>query len=229
MSISVEQVEYSASSPAQACLDYARPVRPGLALEIAAARGVAALSRRLGAGGGTTIPGKLLAQLDPGAIDRLAAGLTEGTAIVSATNGKTTTTAMAAEILRPRHRLAHNAAGANLVSGVASALLNAGDADLGLFEVDEGALPELLRRLRPRAICLGNLFRDQLDRYGELELVAERWREAVAGLPGETRLVYNAHDPQLAGVGEAHGGGVAFGLDDPRVARPSLQHAADSK
>jgi UDP-N-acetylmuramyl tripeptide synthase len=204
-------------------------MRPPLSLEIAAARGVAALSRRLGAGGGTTIPGKLLAELDRGAIDRLAARLAAGTAIVSATNGKTTTTAMAAEILRPRHRLAHNAAGANLVSGVASALLSSGAADLGLFEVDEGALPELLGRLRPRAICLGNLFRDQLDRYGELELVAERWREAVTALPAEARLVYNADDPQLAVVGEAHAGGVAFGLDDPRVARPSLQHAADSK
>jgi lipid II isoglutaminyl synthase (glutamine-hydrolysing) len=203
--------------------------RPPLALEIVAARGVAALSRRLGAGGGTTIPGKLLAELDRGAIDRLAARLPAGTAIVSATNGKTTTTAMAAEILRPRHRLAHNAAGANLVSGVASALLDAGGAELGLFEVDEGALPELVRRLRPTAVCLGNLFRDQLDRYGELELVAERWRNAVTTLPHSTQLVYNADDPQLAGVSEGRTGGVAFGLDDPSVARPSLQHAADSK
>ncbi|HZE28998.1 MAG TPA: MurT ligase domain-containing protein, partial [Gaiellaceae bacterium] len=204
-------------------------MHPPLGLEIAAARGVAALSRRLGAGGGTTIPGKLLAELDRGAIDRLAARIAAGTAVVSATNGKTTTTAMAAEILRPRHRLAHNAAGVNLVSGVASALLDAGDADLGLFEVDEGALPELLGRLRPRSVCLGNLFRDQLDRYGELELVAERWREAVAALPAEAKLVYNADDPQLAAVAEAHAGSVAFGLDDPRVARPALQHAADSK
>jgi UDP-N-acetylmuramyl tripeptide synthase len=204
-------------------------LRPPLSLEIAAARGVAALSRRLGAGGGTTIPGKLLAELDRGAIDRLAGRLASGTAVVSATNGKTTTTAMAAEILRPLHRLAHNAAGANLVSGVASALLSAGDAELGLFEVDEGALPELLPRLRPRAVCLGNLFRDQLDRYGELELVAERWREAVAGLPEDARLVFNADDPQLAAVSEVHGGSVAFGLDDPRLARPALQHAADSK
>ena len=203
--------------------------RPPLSLEIAAARGIAALSRRLGAGGGTTIPGRLLADLDRGAIDRLATRLTAGTAAVSATNGKTTTTAMAAEILRPRYRLAHNAAGANLVSGVASTLLAAGGADLGLFEVDEAALPELIRRLRPRAVCLGNLFRDQLDRYGELELVAERWRAAVAALPAATQLVYNADDPQLAAVSETHAAGVAFGLDDPRVARPSLQHAADSK
>src|SRR5256714_13729756 len=132
MSISVEQVEESASSPAQACLDYPRRMRlrPPLALEIAAAHGVAALSRRLGAGGGTTIPGKLLAELDRGAIDRLAARLASGTAVVSATNGKTTTTAMAAEILRPRHRLAHNGAGADLVSGGAAALLGAGGAGL---------------------------------------------------------------------------------------------------
>jgi UDP-N-acetylmuramyl tripeptide synthase len=206
-----------------------RRPRPPLGLEIAAARGVAALSRRVGAGGGTTIPGKLLAQLDPDAIDRLAAGLPEGTAVVSATNGKTTTAAMTAEILRPRHRLAHNAAGANLVSGVASALLANRDADLGLFEVDEGALPELTRRLKPRAVCLGNLFRDQLDRYGELELVAGRWRAAVAELPEGATLVYNADDPQLAAVSEEHPGSVAFGLDDPRVARAVLQHASDSK
>ena len=202
---------------------------PPLALEIAAARGVAALSRGVGAGGGTTIPGKLLALLDPGAVDRLAARLPAGTAVVSATNGKTTTAAMVAEIVRSRYRLAYNAAGANLVSGVASALLAGDDAQLGLFEVDEGALPELLRRLRPRAVCLGNLFRDQLDRYGELELVAERWREAVTGLPGDAQLVFNADDPQLAWIGESRPGSVAFGLDDPSVARPALQHAADSK
>src|SRR5918994_2675978 len=99
-----------------------------LTLEIAAARATAGLSRLAGAGGGTTIPGKLLSKLDPGAIDRLAARLPLGTALVSATNGKTTTAAMTAEILRPRLRLAHNRSGANLISGVASTLLEAGDA-----------------------------------------------------------------------------------------------------
>src|SRR3954462_2322477 len=195
-----------------------RPRSP-LALEIALARAVAALSRGVGVGGGTTIPGKLLAELDRGAIDRLAARLSDGIAVVSATNGKTTATAMAAEILRPRHKLAHNAAGANLVSGVASALLSSGDADLGLFEVDEAALPELVRRLRPRAVCLGNLFRDQLDRYGELELVAERWRTAVDELPASSTVVFNAEHPPLAAIGAARAGSVAFGLDDPLVAR----------
>jgi lipid II isoglutaminyl synthase (glutamine-hydrolysing) len=194
-------------------------------VEIAAARAVAGLSRRLGRGAGMTVPGKLLSKLDPGAIDRLATRLLAGTAVVSATNGKTTTTAMAAEILRPRFRLAHNHSGANLVSGVASTLLAARDAELGLLEVDEAALPEVLRRVRPRAVCLGNLFRDQLDRYGELELIAERWRAAVMALPETTMLVLNGDDPQIGSLGP----GVIYGVDDPTVARPSLQHAADSK
>jgi lipid II isoglutaminyl synthase (glutamine-hydrolysing) len=196
-----------------------------LAAEVAAARAVAALSRLVGAGGGTTVPGKLIAILDPGSVDRLAARLPAGTATISATNGKTTTAAMAAEILRPRFRLAHNRSGANLLSGVASTLLAAGDAELGLLEVDEGALPEVMRRVHPRAVCLGNLFRDQLDRYGELELVAERWRAAVEELPAETIVVANADDPLVGDLrAQMH-----FGLDDPRVARPALQHAADSK
>ena len=196
-----------------------------LSVEIAAARGVAALSRLVGAGGGTTVPGKLLATVDPGAVDRLAARLPAGTVAISATNGKTTTAAMAAEILRPRLRLAHNRAGANLLSGVASALLAADHAELGLFEVDEAALPEVIRRVRPRAVCLGNLFRDQLDRYGELELLAARWREAVAALPAETAVVLNADDPQVGHLG----GRIYYGIDDPAVALPRLPHAADSK
>ena len=175
------------------------------------------------------MPGKLLSKLDPTAVERLAARLPEGSALISATNGKTTTAAMTAEILRPRYALAHNASGANLMSGVVSTLLAVSDAELGLFEVDEAALPEVSRRIRPRALCLGNLFRDQLDRYGELELVAERWREAVGALPAGTALAVNGDDPQVGELARAHPGAVVFGLDDPRLARPSLQHAADSK
>src|SRR5689334_2157415 len=200
-----------------------------LALEVALARAAGRLSRLAGRGGGTTIPGKVLATIDPGAVARLAARLPLGTAIVSATNGKTTTAALVAEILSPRLRLAHNSSGANLVSGVASTLLSADGAELGLFEVDEGAFPDVAGRLRPRAVCLGNLFRDQLDRYGELERIAERWREAVRALPDGSTLVVNADDPQVGDLAAERPGAVTFGLDDPSQARPSLQHAADSK
>jgi UDP-N-acetylmuramyl tripeptide synthase len=196
---------------------------------VAVARVAARLSRLAGTGGGTTVPGKVLSRLDPDALDRLAERLPLGTALVSATNGKTTTAAMVAEILSPRIRLAHNASGANLVSGVASTLLSAKDAELGLFEVDEAALPEVASRVRPRAVCLGNLFRDQLDRYGELEHVAERWRVAVRDLPEEAVLAANGDDPQVGDLARQRPGSLVFGLDDPRHARPELQHAADSK
>jgi lipid II isoglutaminyl synthase (glutamine-hydrolysing) len=200
-------------------------------LEILLARATGGLSRLAGTGGGTTVPGKLLWKLDPSAVDELARRLPLGSALVSATNGKTTTAAMAAGILRGKLRLAHNSSGANLVSGVASTLLAARDAELGLFEVDEAALPEVARRLRPRAVCLGNLFRDQLDRYGELELVAGRWRAAVQELPADSALVVNGDDPQVGDLGRERGTGTrtVFGVDDPRQAHPALQHAADSK
>jgi UDP-N-acetylmuramyl tripeptide synthase len=175
------------------------------------------------------VPGKLLWRLDPGAIDRLAARLPLGSAVVSATNGKTTTAAMAASILGSHVKLAHNRAGANLMSGVASTLIGARAAELGLFEVDEAALPEVVARLKPGAVCLGNLFRDQLDRYGELEHVAARWRAAVHALPTTTALAVNGDDPQVGELARERTGVIVFGLDDPRVARSSLQHAADSK
>jgi UDP-N-acetylmuramyl tripeptide synthase len=199
-----------------------------LALEIAVARLAGRLSRAARRGGGTTIPGRILATLDPGAIERLAGRLRDGCALVSATNGKTTTASMVAEILGRRVRLAHNRAGANLVTGVASTLLAERRAELGLFEVDEFALREVSTLVRPRAVCLGNLFRDQLDRYGELELVAERWRRAVAELPQSARVLANADDPLVADLARSRPGTVYFGVDDPSVARGRLPHAADS-
>ena len=136
---------------------------------------------------------------------------------------------MTASILSPRVRLAHNAAGANLLSGVASALVAARDAQLGLFEVDEAALPEVVHKVSPRVIALGNLFRDQLDRYGELEIVADRWRTMVDGLPTTTHLVVNADDPLVADLAEGHAHIAAYGIDDRNVGVSSLEHAADSK
>ena len=200
-----------------------------LTLETTAARLVGRLSRAAGRGGGTTLPGKLLWKVDPDAIDALAARLRFGSALISATNGKTTTSAMTARILVGRYRLAWNHSGANLASGVASTLLAAPDAELGLLEVDEGALPEVMRRVQPRAVSLGNLFRDQLDRYGELELIAERWRDAIARLDERATLVVNADDPLVADLAHGRSRALRFGLDDLLQARPSLQHAADSK
>src|SRR5712692_773949 len=102
-----------------------------------------------------------------------------------------------------------------LFRSVASTLLATRGAELGLFEVDEAALSEVARRVRPRAVCLGNLFRDQLDRYGELELLAERWRMVVAELPADARLAVNADDPVVGDLAHGRERSLTFGLDDP--------------
>jgi UDP-N-acetylmuramyl tripeptide synthase len=136
---------------------------------------------------------------------------------------------MAASILSPTRRLAWNHSGANLASGVASTMLAARDAELGLLEVDEFALPEIIRRTRPRVVCLGNLFRDQLDRYGELEHIAERWRAAVSALPADVALVANADDPLVAALADGREHVLRYGIDDPARDRGGLQHASDSK
>jgi lipid II isoglutaminyl synthase (glutamine-hydrolysing) len=204
-------------------------MRALLPVETAAARLLGRLLRLTGRGGGTTLPGKLLWKLDPAALGLLAERLPLGCAVISATNGKTTTSTIAANILGAQHRLAWNNAGANLASGVTSALLAADDAELGLLEVDEFVLPTVIDHTRPKVVVLGNLFRDQLDRYGELEHIAERWREATASLAQTSLLVVNADDPLVASLAEGRARALRFGIDDPAVARSTLQHAADSK
>ena len=198
----------------------------------ALARLVRAASRRAGRSGGTTAPGRLLLRLSPDALERMAKGLDHGAALVSATNGKTTTAAMVAGALeRAGQPVVHNRAGSNMGWGVATALLDAGSerGQLGLFEVDEAWLPRVARAVRPRTYLLGNLFRDQLDRYGELELLADRWAELVAEDAGRARFVLNADDPLVADLGRGRDGIVYFGVEDDSQALPALQHAADSK
>jgi lipid II isoglutaminyl synthase (glutamine-hydrolysing) len=207
-----------------------------LGAKIVAARAVGELARRAGRGGGTSLPGKVLMRLEPHAIAELSTRLERGSALVSATNGKTTTTAMIASILeRTGISLVHNRAGANMAGGIASTLLAASrpggriDGELGLFEVDEFWLDRVTPELRPRAILLSNLFRDQLDRYGELETIADRWAAVVASLPADAQLVLNADDPLIADLGRAHAGVSYFGVEDDSIALPEMQHASDSK
>jgi UDP-N-acetylmuramyl tripeptide synthase len=145
--------------------------------------------------------------------------------VISATNGKTTTAAMTASILqRQGLALVHNDAGANMPGGGRI------DGQLGLFEVDEAWLPALSGQLRPKAIALCNLFRDQLDRYGELETIAARWEQTVKSGPGAAaRLVLNADDPLLADLGRNREQVTYFGIEDDGVALSEVAHAADAK
>ncbi len=208
-----------------------------LALKIGAARAVGSLARRAGRGGGTSLPGKVLLALEPGAIRELSARLTRGSVVVSATNGKTTTAAMVASVLaRQGVPVVHNRAGANMAGGVASTLVAAAgpggriSGELGLFEVDEFWLDRVVPDLEPRGILLGNLFRDQLDRYGELDTIADRWAVVSAAAADRgARLVLNADDPLIADLGRNAASVTYFGVEDPSVAIPEMQHASDSK
>jgi lipid II isoglutaminyl synthase (glutamine-hydrolysing) len=208
-----------------------------LAPKIALARAVGAVSRLRG-GGASSAPGKVLMRLDPGAIGELSSRLSQGSVLVSATNGKTTTSALLAGILeRAGVSLVNNQSGANMAGGIASTLLAAARprgsiaGELGLFEVDELWLDSLAAELHPHAILLGNLFRDQLDRYGELETIADRWATAVrSGSAREATLVLNADDPAIADLGREREAPVAyFGVEDDSLALPGMAHAADAK
>jgi UDP-N-acetylmuramyl tripeptide synthase len=200
-------------------------------LAVGLARLVRAATRRAGRGG-TTAPGRLLLRLDRRAIAHLGERLGAGVALISATNGKTTTASMLAGVLeRDGRAVVRNRAGSNMHWGVATALLDAGrgDDELGLFEVDEAWLAQIAEQLDPALLILGNLFRDQLDRYGELELLADRWAELVAARGDRTALVLNADDPLVADLGRDHARATYFGVEDNSLALPELQHAADSK
>jgi lipid II isoglutaminyl synthase (glutamine-hydrolysing) len=206
----------------------------GFRAKVGLARATGALSRRSGRGGGTTLPGRLLLRLAPDAISRLGHGLSAGSTIVSATNGKTTTAGMLAAAMRAAGRVpVHNRAGSNMTWGVATALLEQ-RGDEGLFEVDEAWLPRIVSELDPGLIVLGNLFRDQLDRYGELEHLADEWAAVVSERTGRCDFVLNADDPLVADLGRdkdlrRRPGVTYFGIEDPGQALPELQHAHDAK
>ncbi len=196
----------------------------------ALARTVGRLSRASGRGGGTTLPGRMLLRLDPDAINKLGGSFERGSTLISATNGKTTTASMLATILQASGRdPVHNRAGSNMTWGVATALLEQ-KGDEGLFEVDEAWLPEVAERLKPTTILLANLFRDQLDRYGETEALADAWSSMAGSLAGSTAFVLNADDPLVADIGRFSGERTTyFGIDDPAQAVGEIQHASDAK
>ncbi len=197
--------------------------RAGLA--VVGGRAAGALSRRLNLGGGTSIAGLVAQRLYPDIVDHLSMQLAHGSVLVTGTNGKTTTSGFIAAILSDAGlRVWRNREGSNLMRGVAGALViraqpngnlrRAGQA-ISIFEVDEAVMPQAVQNLPPRVAVFTNLFRDQLDRFGEVDSVSARWQQAIALLPGTAILVLNADDPTTAYLGESFPGQVVyFGIDD---------------
>ncbi len=199
-------------------------LRAGLA--VLGGRAAGALSRRLHLGGGTSIAGVVAQRLYPDIVGHLSTQLRYGSVLVTGTNGKTTTSGFIAAILNDAGlRVWRNREGSNLMRGVAGALViraqpngslrRSGQA-ISVFEVDEAVVPQFVESVPPRVALFNNLFRDQLDRYGEVDSVSARWQQAVRMLPDSGILVLNADDPSVAILGESFSGHVVyFGIDDP--------------
>lgn len=186
-------------------------------------------------GHGSTWPGHIALTVNKHFISQQLENANLKIIIVAGTNGKTTTSKLIKHILEHSgKKVIHNESGANLLNGIASSLvLNANvagnvNAEYAIFEADENTLPLLLKEITPGYILLLNLFRDQLDRYGEVNSIAKNWNHAIENLPQKTTLILNADDPEIAYIGEnkkLHS--LYFGLN--RDGKENLlEHAADS-
>lgn len=202
-----------------------------------AGKAIMQLSRRLHVGGGTQLPGVIARKVAPQVLRDLSARLPNGVVLVSGTNGKTTTARMLAAIIQAHgQRVLHNRAGANLITGLTATTVAGTDlfgrmrADIGLFETDEAHLPAAITETQPRVVLILNLFRDQLDRYGEVDTIAKKWRSALATLPSSSTVVLNADDPAVAYIGHELSCRVLYyGLQDTRYGIGAVQHMADSQ
>jgi UDP-N-acetylmuramyl tripeptide synthase len=168
------------------------PLRAKVASSVS--RTAAALSRAAGRGDGSVIGGWIGLKIDPDLLRHLATG--RQVALVSGTNGKTTTTRLTAAAVGVLGDVATNSYGANMPSGHTSALAKAGTTPYAVLEVDEHYLAQVLDATKPRAVALLNLSRDQLDRAKEVAMMAQLWRTALAVHP-DVAVVANADDPMV--------------------------------
>ncbi len=207
-----------------------------LSLSVSTAKIVTSLVRLLRLGAASVLPGSIALRIQPQALPLLFSQVRRGVILIVGTNGKTTTSLLLRTILeRQGWRVAHNATGANLINGLVTALIDHTnlmgqlDADYAILEVDENVLPLVLKNCQPQFILGLNLFRDQLDRYGEVDTISQRWQKAIAPLPPDTTIILNADDPTLCYLGQQLSQKVRFfGLTEPNSYLEEIPHAVDS-
>ncbi len=193
------------------------------------------LLRSLGFPAGTW-PGEIAIRSNPHILSSFASQFRKGIILVAGTNGKTTTALMIKTILKAQGlKVVHNASGANLLNGIVSACIQQAnwpgkiDADYGVFEVDENTLPIVIKSIKSVklnvVLVLLNLFRDQLDRYGEVDVIAQKWERALRG--SNATIIANSDDPLVAHLG-LHAKTIFFGINDKTKFLPKMEHATDS-
>lgn len=199
------------------------------------------LSNILNLGSGSTWPGHISLKINPNLIGQVLKNSRTKVIIIAGTNGKTTTGRLVTSIIREHKKTyLQNKAGANLISGLASTLIKGVSlfslprrdpgrltADYLIFESDEYALPEVIEQTNPDYIICLNLFRDQLDRYGEIDSISKKWRSSFEKLSNKTTLILNADDPQIAYLSKnSKARAFYFGLD--QKGQNGTKHGADS-
>jgi lipid II isoglutaminyl synthase (glutamine-hydrolysing) len=206
----------------------------GLAVSIAKSATFGVRTLKLGAA--SVMPGAIARKMEPRLLQLLTQQVKHGVILIAGTNGKTTTSLLLREILeRKGFRVAHNSTGANLENGLVTALMESADwfggldVDYAILEVDENIVPKVLAPIQPQAILALNLFRDQLDRYGEVDTISKRWTTAISTNSPNTIVIPNADDPTLSYLGQQLSQKVVFfGLNEPEKYLAEIPHAVDS-
>jgi len=194
-------------------------------------------SLKLKIGGGTAAPGLAALTIDKNFIKNLSQNNSLNSVIITGTNGKTTTARMLAHIFQKSgFKTIHNRAGSNLLRGIAASFVeNASLSDKlnrewGIWEVDEAVMSEAITQLNPKIVAINNLFRDQLDRFGEIDKLRKLWSETVNKLDKNQVLVLNADDPQISWLGQGTRAKVLrFGIEAQNYKTSQLPKAADAR
>lgn len=192
----------------------------------------------LAGSGSGALPGLIAERLQPNILSSLSSQCPEGVILVAGTNGKTTTSRLLADILQQSgKKIIYNRSGSNMSRGHISAFLEHTTwkghvtADIALLEVDEAVLPQAIYATKPRLVILNNLFRDQLDRYGEVDSIAKSWSVAIKKhLPKKSWLLVNGDDPIITHAAQAsnHAKTAYFGLFDARLGTKTPSSTVDA-
>ncbi len=209
--------------------------RARLSLAISAGKLAGATGRLLRIGGGTSLPGMIARRIDPNVLRSVIGTSTAKKIVITGSNGKTTTARMTAAIAKQDGKLiSHNRTGSNLLQGVTSVAVNFAnifgqlDSDVLLFEIDEGTMALAVPEISPDVVVITNIFRDQLDRYGEIYSVARALNKVLEDLPETATILLNGNDPQVANFGQhAKAKRLFFGLETTEVGTPVPEQSAD--
>lgn len=195
---------------------------------------IIAFVTQLKGGGATAAPGLYGLKIDKDLIKKLSRQTGFASIVISGTNGKTTCARLISHLLPPKYKVVHNRQGSNLLRGIASTLIKETTLtgrqknDIAIWEVDEATLGEALENIKPKIVILLNLFRDQLDRYGEVDSVRHKWQRALKSLPLDTILILNADDPGISILKDSFGGKtVFFGVNSKKIGLVDITHAVD--